>query len=126
LAEISRCSRAKHLPNEGTLEEKLFAETSRYWRFLQLEKSISPLNLFPFKAKCFNSLQPSDKIKGTAFEPTILLKERSRNLKLSPLSPLDFSSCTENSMELPERSRDFKAGQERKVAISETEPERLF
>jgi hypothetical protein len=126
LEEISRCSKAKQSPNEGTVTEKLFEETSRYCRFLQLEKSTSPLTLFPFKAKYFKSLQPPDKMKGTTFEPTILLKERSINVKLSPLSPLDFSLGTENSMELPERPKDFKAGQERKAAISETEPERLF
>lgn len=74
---------------------------------------MSPMILFPFRTSFTSSLQPSDKIHGTA-GPEILLKERSSTWRESPNRA---ESLALKSRRLEERSRNFKLEQEPKLEI---------
>jgi hypothetical protein len=95
---MSRCSKLKQSPKDGTSAEKLLDERSKYCRVSQVAKlgSISPVSLFCFKSKCCIPLQPVWKSQGITFGPESLLKETSRTSRLR----LGESLMEEESREL--------------------------
>ena len=70
LAERSKYSSEEHSPKVGSVTEKLLEERSKNWRELEPEKSVSPVTLLPFRARCsISGLRSQGRIPG----PEILL-----------------------------------------------------